>query len=312
MAVAGFYNENEYRQYPFVGKQTYLAAHLPTQLIVDCGFIMGIDSQFDATTHIVYLSKLTVTEDEYIFEFRTTAPAAAAPLIFTRNKTAENWEIEYQASAVASDKPCATEPAWEGFIVTGNLQFNDAQEEKLNDGEYEFAQERVVEPALIQSLVRNYLRSIGVANYERTVLLPCSDNSSSSSSAPVTEERALIPQQLCMNGNIKFTAGYNCSITQTDIANTITISPFLGAGAYSDVAAELCENFGELPLYVGEPTAPGSKFLSGGPACDELITSINGIGGPNVIINNGPGITIRTSDNKIIFGVDNRVIAKEC
>jgi hypothetical protein len=317
MARAGFYNDNEYRQYPFVLKSKYDHADLPTNLIVDCGFIMGLDSEFNSAVDIVYLYCVRILADRYEFEFRTTAAGAAGhPLIFTRPRGAESWLNESVESASAEDTTfCGTEPIWEGFMVSGHL----AEDAGTATATLTFDQERVVEPALIQSLVKSYLRSINVANYGRAVIEGCATDPVSGTS------RDIIVQTGCIQGAVAFTAGFNCEISQTDVSRTIMIAPLLGANANTPVAAELCEHYGELPLFDNElppviqeatETLPEirSKFLSGGPACDELITSINGIGGPNVNINGGEGITITANPAAGIvrIRVSDNVISKNC
>lgn len=323
MSNADFYNVNEYRQYPFIDRPDIRENrsaegkfNLPEQLIADCGFILGLDSEFDAASDFVYLAQLEVQPTQYIFTFRTSATGASGQaLVFTRAKTGaayESWVYEHVESAARAGMQCASEPAWEGFLVTGNLQ--DAA---VPTGIYSFAPAEgedaphVVEPALLQSLVRGYLRSISVGNFARTVIPNCVEENSSSSNSANTP-REVIPQDVCLSGAIQFVAGINCAVSQTDITNTITIGPLLGANVNSPTGNELCENNGELPLYVGESPPPGSSFLSGGPACNELITTINGIGGPSIIINSGPGIIITTSEHRITLGVSDVVIAREC
>lgn len=319
MANAGFYNVNEYRQYPFIDNPAILEARraaglftLPEQLIVDCGFILGLDSEFNAVSDFVYLSRLAVTANDYVFTFRATAgPTNTRPLVFTRAKLAgkyESWQYEYKQSTADTNKQCATEPVWEGFIVTGNLQ-----EANVPAGVYDFEPgQYVVEPATLQSLVRSYLRSISVGNYARTIIPNCVTNDSSASA--VTQDRQVIEQSNCLKGDVQFVAGINCLISQSDISRRISISPLLGANLNTTTAAELCANYGELPLFPGESPPAGSQFLSGGPACNELITSINGITGPNVIINGGPGIIITTDPaaNKIVLNISDTLISREC
>jgi hypothetical protein len=323
MANAGFFNENEYRQYPFIDKPDVRQArieaglfNLPEGLVVGCGFIMGIDSKFDFATDSVYLATLEVGAAEYRFTFKTTAAGAVnVPLIFTITRNSENnyeqWVTDYQQTAAAT-ADCATEPLWEGFLVSGNLQ-----EAEVPVGIYNFVPiendvvPHEVEPGTIQSLVNGYLRSIGVGNYARTVIPNCPDEESSSSSS-TAESRDVIPQATCLKGDIQFVAGVNCTVAQTDITNTITIGALLGANANTTTAGELCENYGELPLYDGEAPPAGSQFLSGGPACNELITSINGLGGPNVLIIAGAGLIINSEDNKLVLNISDTVISTEC
>jgi hypothetical protein len=105
-----------------------------------------------------------------------------------------------------------------------------------------------------------------------------------------------------LQGDIRLKEGYRCSISQTDRANTITIGADLTAGQLVD--AGLCENGSELPLFEGEPLAENSVFYGGGPACNELISTINGIGGRTVNIIGGTGVRITTTPDKITVTLD--------
>jgi len=331
MANAGFYNVNEYRQYPFVDRPDIRSVRsaagkfvLPESLIVDCGFILGLDSDFDHAQHVVYLAKLEVTAQDHIFTFKTTAPGASGQnLVFTRSKIGEkyeSWVYEDAESAAAPEKDCADEPVWEGFIVTGDLEAAS-----VTSGIYDFEAGEaeppyVVEPATLQTLVKSYLRSIRVGNYSRTVIPECPDEDTAAT--PTTRE--IIPQtDSCLKGDIQFVAGVNCRILQTDLTNTITIGPLLGANSDSVTGIELCENHGELPLFAEEAAPPGSQFLSGGPACNELISTINGVSGPAVVINAGAGITLatravtdengqETTQQELVIGVSDVVISQTC
>lgn len=295
MPRAGFYNDNEYRQYPFVFRQTYSAADLPTELIVDCGFIMGLDSAFNPATHVIYLEKITKTSTKLQFTFKTTAPGAAnAPLVFERALPAGEWEYEHIDSAPASNTAvnnifCATEPVWGGFIVTGRL--NDFAQSAANNTTYEFAQERVIEPGRIQSLVKAYLRSISVGNYARTVIQPCAAVTSSSSAGGATA-RSVVVNAACVKGHVQIRAGFNCEISQNSDLNEMIIAPSKDANTTGLDATEFCTNGSEIKLYSAEVPPSGSKFLSGGPACDEVITAINGLPAPDVKIVGGAGIQV--------------------
>ena len=46
------------------------------------------------------------------------------------------------------------------------------------------------------------------------------------------------------------------------------------------------------------------KFLSGGPACCELISTINGLGGRVVSITGGTGVQVSTATDKITIALD--------
>jgi hypothetical protein len=291
MPRAGFYNDNEYRQYPFVFRSAYSAADLPTELIVDCGFIMGLDSEFNPTTDIVYLHSITKTAAKLQFTFKTTAAGAVnKPIVFERDLTPDEWAYEHADSAPASNTGltdaifCATEPVWSGFLVTGRIAEFAAS--APNNTTYTFNQERAVEPSRIQSLVKAYLRSVNVGNYARTVIQPCGSSSSSGATRPVIVNAA------CVKGNIQLRAGFNCEITQDSDLNELRIAVSKDANTTGLDAAEFCENGSEIKLYPGEIPPVGSKFLSGGPACDEVITAINGLPAPDVKIVGGAGIQV--------------------
>jgi hypothetical protein len=331
MPRAGFYNDNEYRQYPFVFAKP---DSLPTDLIVDCGFIMGLDSGFDAAVHFVYLHQLRKTSTQIEFEFRTTAPnATGSAVVFRRDFDAEEWSTEFASAAVAN-KPCAAEPLWEGFMasgvmattvnllpVNGSLNFTTPGSSSSSSSASPFAANRVVEPARVQSLVKTYLRSVSLGNYPRVVASSiCTASSSSSASNATTDE--LIVNATCLKGDIRFKPGFNCAIRQYDGPSRITIAAQKGANIDNDPESELCKNGSEIKLYSNEQppiinlaTGERSKFLSGGPACDQVITGINGLGAPDVKIVGGAGIQVIVdpdNDNAIKLRVATNLLTENC
>lgn len=305
MPRAGFYNDNEYRAYPFIYKKAVPAPTLPDACIVDCGIIMGLDSQYDAETHTVWLAAIRRDGDTFEFEFATTAPGAAnKPLIFTRATNAIEWLTEQADSNPADDKECATEPAWEGFLVTGVL--TELAEALAPGSTYTFAPtDYVLEPARVQSLVKSYLRAISLGNYSRVVAYVPPECGGPTSPTP----RKIIVNKKCMQGNLKFKEGHNCEITQVDRNNQIIIGAAIGAGEGGN---NICE---EIKLFADETPPPGSKLLSGGPACDEIIFTVNGVnyegslqlqGGTGVIVRQDPdnpnGLIIEKLENILVSG----------
>lgn len=290
MPRPGFYNDNEYRAYPFIYNKPATLPALPTSAILDAGFIMGLDARYDETEHTVWLSSVTKTGNLFNFTFRTNA--AAATLTFS-SPTEDDWAIAHSESSADTPNPCADEPIWSGFIATGQLAelltvFNTAAVNNvwtLQTNDYQ------IEPSRIQNLNEAYLRSISVGNYARVKVPPCGVTD-------INDNRPIVLNARCMKGDIRLKEGYNCLITQTDRANELAITASKGAGA-GDTSAELCENNGEVPLYPGEPLSEDSKFYSGGPACNELISTVNGVGGPNVNLVGGTGINILIDNGTI-------------
>lgn len=292
MPRPGFYNDNEYRAYPFIDTAAPTGA-LPTSLIVDAGIVMGLDADFDAAAHSVWLASVQRAGSTLKFTFATDAPGAeGATLVFSRNP-AETWETEFVASeTAASSSPCATEPIWEGFLTTGTLTDFAAG---LSGTAITFTKNQyALEPARIQNLAKSYLRSISVGNFSRTNVPPCGQVN--------TTERPVVLNARCIQGDIRIKEGYHCIITQTDRANEINISADVTAGITS--SEELCETGSELPLFDGEPLPENSKFYGGGPACSDLITTINGLSGRVVTIIGGPGVQINTAADKITVALN--------
>lgn len=288
MPRAGFYNDNEYRWYPFVYQRVTPAVSVPDAAIVDCGIIMGLDSEFDETQHKVWLARITRHATTIEFEIATSAPGITAPLIFTRDLDAVEWQTEYVESSPA-DKECAEEPAWEGFLVTGVLT---ELAEAMAPGDIKVfdTASYILEPARVQSLVRAYLRSISVGNYSRVQSLPA-ENCGGPADVP---PRYVIVNKQCMAGDLKFKAGHNCEITQVDRNNEIIVGAAIGAGEGGD---NICE---EIPLFEGEEPPAGDKLLSGGPACDEIMFTVNGVNaGGSLQLLGGTGIIIKQDPDNI-------------
>ena len=286
MPRPGFYNDNEYRAYPFV-YSAGAAETLPNSLIVDVGIIAGLDAQFDDSQHSVWLHSLQRTGNTLIFRFATNAPGAAGNLlIFSRAVSAERWELEY--AEAASNGACAPAPTWEGFLVTGDVAAFAANLATGASVTFTSTAHRL-EPARIQNLAKSYLNSINVGNYTRTTVPECGTTNDPA--------RPIVLNTRCMTGDIRFMAGYQCSLAQIDRVNEISIGGSKTDGLAID--AGFCDAGSEVPLFTGEPLAPGSQFYSGGPACNELISSINGLEGSNINLSAGAGVRVTTSGNKI-------------
>lgn len=334
MPKTGFFNDNEYRAYPFVDKNA--SRERQQQLgggaaygkikqaihsaIVDAGFIFGIDCTgtpqqelFGLRVQLKSIAANPAPSNGFTATFSSTA--ASVELVFTTGTIPEDWLTIKAATAseATGEFACATEtPRWRGYIVaaatntlresfiaagivpdeTGHFVFHaDADTDQ-----FEFE----IEPCRIQNKARSYLRSITVGNFARLQVPGCGEEESTNGGGvPVAVS--------CIRGPINFKEGYNCQISQINRSNTFTISARTDAGAKKD--AEYCANNGEFPLFPNESKPAGSKFYSGGPSCDELMYTINGVGGRNVAIVPGIGITISTESNKIVVGAQGGFIS---
>lgn len=293
MPRPGFYNDNEYRAYPFVFRTSYPGPALPDSAIVDAGLIMGLDSGYNPAEHSVWLSSISRSSGVLTFTFASDAPGAATQTLSFECSAAatEEWLSVFGESGTIAGvaNECDPAPVWEGFLVVGALE---PLLEQIADNEIVAypSKARVLEPGRVQSLLKSYLRSVNVGNFARVRALPapeCDDGSS----AGVEDE--VVVNATCMQGNIRFKEGYHCRIRQIERTNEINISADLTAGDTD--FSPLCEHGGDLPLYAGEPFDAVTGFYGGGPACNQVISTINGLGGPNISLIAGTGVTITTN-----------------
>lgn len=311
--ATSFFNENANRAYPFVlgtvdrpasGPTTTL--NLPNGLIVDTGFILGPKSRFKTESHSVYLVRLRRVGDYFFYDFESDAPALfGVTLTFTRHVADENYLAEFtdsgdvglsESSLVAgsiSEGPC-DEPLWSGFLVTGVM----AEAELLlpSDGEITRGVEAsTVEPALLQNLSESYVVKIGIANDDRIRTTAPEDCPELVFPGPVD---VIHVAAHCIVGDVVIKPGYNCLVTQNLVERSLTIAAAPGAGA-----GQPCE---EVPLYPGEIAPVGSRLLEGGPRCNEVLRSLNGIGGRQFSLIAGQGVTINSvpADHRIVIDID--------
>jgi len=321
MPRPGWYNDNINRSFPFlVGKvgNAYSGTltslkNLPDYFIVDCGFTFGDDVEFEAVTDSFYLSRLSRSGGVIEFVFKSDASELSKyPIRFTRTI----FDMEYSVEYVDSDSPDSPEstsesipetcrqPFWSGYLVTGDMSLiADALIDGMTIEEDGVA---IVEPSLVQNLSGTQLSSLSLANDDRTrATSPC-----------IPEEDqyewpfAILPEgesyeiKRCITGDVRFKPGYNVSISVDQNTNTILFGVGVGTGEGTP-----CEEVKVFPTEVG-PLAASTPFsnslLEGGPLCNELVRSINGMGGPLVQIQGGQGVIIipDPGENKIIIDVN--------
>lgn len=291
MSRAPAYNENQYRDYPFItitqpidsaASASALFEHLPAAAIVDFGCIMDLDADFGEDDY-VYLDKIKRVGATLIFYFGCTSNTEQ--LVFTRNTTtAEEWMIQWVESELVegpsydsqiennTEVPvCRTEGAWRGFLVTG--KFDELLAIIADGATLTFATGLwKIEPAKIQNIYKHYVRSVTVLNRKRTLVTDATINYD------------VVVYDACLNGNLKFREGYNCTIFQDNVGNRLVFKGTIGGGA-GEPCYEVSQSIGEVP-------PDGSPYLTGGPRCGDVLKTINGKGGKSITIKGGPGFTV--------------------
>lgn len=315
MARPNFLAENQGRTFPFtphfqeelaVSEESLSAAgiynmqNLPNDAIVDFGCIMGVQSYFVEGTSSVYLFEIRREGSLFVFEFRSTAPGLEEyALSFSRSVTSDDFETEYSdALPITLDfsqsaSNCVSDVNWEGYLVTGSMlelaELLDDDGDKLKGDELD----AIVEPALVHNMSYAHARSINLANADRTR----ADNADDCDSLvwPFTIQPIYV-NHLCAIGKIRFKPGYNCVIDQDSEENSITIGAEVAAGE-----GEPCD---EVLLFDSESPPTGETLVTGGPACNEVFRSINGVGGRVVDILSGAGVVINSDPENHQIVVD--------
>ena len=317
MARPNFFNENMGRTFPFLedfqeiqeelaesislsmsGGIIYDMQLLPNDAIVDFGCNIGIRAAYDPDAHIVYLAEVRRQQSNFVFEFRCTSPDLADRiLLFSRPIADTDYATEYNESVNVglefsqSLSECGDDSDWDGYLSTGTMEtlatILTAEGDKLKGDEAV----AIVEPALIRSLQGTFIRSISLANADRTR----AENPSGCPELawPFTIQPVYIARE-CLTGPIRIVEGYNTEVDQSDVDNSLTINAALGGGA-----GEPCV---EVPVFPSEAPAIGDSVLTGGPKCNEVIRSINGVGGRVLDVLSGAGVSITSDpDNSRIY-----------
>lgn len=138
--VPNFYNCNRNRAYPFEAGTVAVwnasagtVEALADEVLVDAGFVVGLESGFQSGVHSIWLSKIIKSGAELAFQFTSDAPGLyEKPLVFTCNTADAVYTTVYadnsaEAYGTSDDSDtsepgiCPNEPLWYGFIVIGKL-----------------------------------------------------------------------------------------------------------------------------------------------------------------------------------------------
>lgn len=155
--------------------------------------------------------------------------------------------------------------------------------------------EAIVEPALVQNLTNALISSLNVANADRLRISTPED--CTEMSWPF-ETGGIFINARCLEGLVAFRPGYNCEILIDALNKALTFSAIESGGE-----GQPCD---QVQLFPGEAPPEGSIFMEGGIACNEVLRSINGIGGARFTFFSGIGVSITSSpeSNTVIVDAD--------
>ena len=312
---------------------------LPTDALVDAGFLMGVESGFVEGLHNVWLQRIYRTVDRFYFVFQSDAPGLVGQeLTFCRDlgdgDYATSFYEQSESEAEVVLETCGLFPPElfppelfppELFPCHGEAVSEDSVS-SLSSEESEIAecQRPLLWTGYVTSGTLETLGQILAAGGVMTGQLlvePGLIRSSvsawmqSANLANTDRVRAETPED-CKDYCWPFDPGavfvqsvclqgrlrFKEGFNCAIRQNNVENSITIGASEGGG-AGQPCE---EVPLFVGEEPPIGGSFLTGGPGCGELIRTINGVGGArlNVIGGVGVAVTAYPSQNRIVVDVD--------
>lgn len=299
MPRPGWYNENALRDYPLVGDPPPVVGlpgggtgPLPAAAIVDAYFELDVVGLTTPGGLDVYLKRIARASGVLAFVFGCTAPGlSAVELAFDRDEADAEWTTG-EASVTIAGSPAGY---FRGLLVTGPLGPLLAV---VGDGEeLTGGTDLKLEPACLRLLAGTYVRSVTVANRERlTATTP-------GEVAPPFDPGTIVSGTIAglpgAPAKVGVSEGYGVQIRQDATEGTLAFSAGLGLGEGLPC--------GEVKLTPSEAPPAGSLYLTGGPACSECISSINGRVGRSIRLLGRGGVLVETTGPHEItvgFGLD--------
>ena len=273
--------------------------------IVGPKVIQGYDYHYSATGTIMYRPHTDPANDQHATpEGDTKNPMQIAPSTapcpglryygLTAKLLEDNPEYS-ETYHVSESSFYPSDALWDGYLVTGSMALlanaiADGQQWNRSTG-------GLVEPALIQCLDGAYMTTLNIANQDRTRVTSPAGCPPLVWAYPTGADR-VFTAAIGIAGDIQLTAGFNSLLLLDTINNAITLSAMKGAGA-----GEPCD---DPTLFPGEIPLNAGGNLDGSPACNEVIRTINGVGGQFVSLLNGQGVTITATpaDNTLVIDVN--------
>jgi hypothetical protein len=300
---AGLYSANRFRAYPFLfgdagrtmgGASPVAVEELQDGVVLDAGFTLIGTAAADSPT--LWLDEVVLVAGSpgtAIFTFMTDAEGlTATPLVFALPLTDDVQRVAAWSDDAASEpasEPACYVPVWGGWLVVSDLltQFGGSSRtlSRTNGGR--------VEPATVHQISGGIVTGLSVGNVDRTRSSPptgCDDYVWS------FDTGLIYVVDRCLVGTIRVADGYN--VVAAQIADRLVFSAVVGAGLGTPCAP--------VPLFAGETPPEGSTLFEGGVRCNETIRRINGVSGPNLVIETGPGFVLvpNQAGNEILIDVN--------
>lgn len=268
MSDLDWYNVNANRNFPFVVEPVLdTALPWPRDAVLDMGLILGGESEFDAVTDAVWLSRVEDDGSDITLVFLATPFGAAEEFVAVFDRTAA---ITPPGTIVDIT---ATANQGYGFVVIGNVTnivaAMDGDNSKAVTAKYGGGNVEV-EPSRISTQYGSIVTSVDIIHQEPTKW-DASYSSTADSSSASFEDWELVDAAIV--DMLYFEDGYNSDVVLDEAQNSITIRAAIGAG------------LGQYCNWVDQ----------GEPMCGDLIMSFNGILAANngaFTLQGGPGVEV--------------------
>ena len=264
MPQTDFYNHNRFRAYPLKGGTDSLfrfgVVNMRESALVDVGFVMGIDSEYDEQFR-VKLTQILITGTVITFTFQDEA--ASATYDFSFNSTDPFGTIA-EVDAVEGAE------FGSGFAVAGDLSTLYSE---MGVGTHTASRAFYVEEGTVQTLHKHFVKRFSIATQPYTewhMPADCGGSAGDLWRYRVTGRD--------LRGHRKFKPGYNATIAVIESQNAIEIGTGIGAGE-----GEPCDpvEFGSSSLSSCSSVVLSSES-SALPAipearCKDIFNTINGV-----------------------------------
>jgi len=300
MANFGFYSDNANRRFPFITTpaiEQLVGDRIPDNILLDCGLVFLENSKFEPDSQ-VWLSDVSITDvgdtpHLFLTFANSSTDVGHVALEFEVPITRPDFNIGFSEASGWTSEPItiAVSTVCYGYVVVGGDL--TALRTFIADLKTPLKAKHTLEPALIQSLDNTYVSSVSVVNRARIT-----------THTQNVDALPLIYNDRLIDGPLLFTEGHNISIGYNKGLNAMQFTVVAGGGA-----GYPCE---EVKIYPEEVPPDGGSLLSGGPTCNEIMKTINGLPGPQVILKAGKGVRIEkdaTDEHQLNILIDETLLS---
>lgn len=266
MPQTDFYNHNRFISYPLqeVAEVDFAfgAGKLHKSALLDAGFILGIDAEYDAEYRVKLLQlELTAAGVTFVFQDEAASATFRAAFLWT-DPAGALQEVDAEEGAAYGS----------GFVVAGDLA---AVRTAFANGTHGAADDYYLEKGLVQSLHNHFVKQFTVASQLDT---PWHAPAECGGLPTDPWEYRVTGRDL--RGHRKFKPGYNATVSVVELDNAIEIGAGLGAGEGEPCGRVPLESSSSSAGSIGSLSSLSSasmEAISTPTRCKDVFNTINGV-----------------------------------